>query len=216
MSIPERFHAWALIRGMDRYEAMVAQRKARLFEGIGGTVVEIGPGAGPNLRYCTGARRWIGIEPNPYLHAVLRGQIQRLGIEGEVLQGEAEAVPLPDRSADAVIATLVLCSVADPSAVLREVRRVLRPGGTFYFFEHVAAPAGSVLRGIQRMVRPAWKLLTDNCHPDRETEELLRSARFGKVEVERFILSLAVVAPHIAGRAVALPEGPMVRTGDRP
>jgi ubiquinone/menaquinone biosynthesis C-methylase UbiE len=216
MSIPKRFHAWALTRGMDRYEAMVAQRKERLFEGIDGTVVEIGPGAGPNLRYCTGARRWIGVEPNTHLHAVLRGQIQRLGIEGELVLGEAEAVPLPDQSADAVIATLVLCSVADPSAVLREVRRLLRPGGTFYFFEHVAAPAGSVLRGIQRMVRPAWRLLTDNCHPDRETEEFVRSAGFGNVEVERFILSLAVVAPHIAGRAVAPPEDPGANAGDRP
>jgi SAM-dependent methyltransferase len=216
MSIPKRFHAWALTRGMDRYEAMVVQRKTRLFDGIGGTVVEIGPGAGPNLRYCTGALRWIGIEPNPYLHEVLRGQMQRLGVEGEVLQGKAEAVPLPDRIADAVIATLVLCSVADPSAVLREVRRLLRPGGTFYFFEHVAAPAGSVLRGIQRMVRPAWKLLTDNCHPDRETEDLIRRAGFGDVGVERFVLSVALVAPHIAGRAVALPEDSTVRAGDLP
>jgi SAM-dependent methyltransferase len=187
---------------MDRYEAMVASRKAKLFEGLGGTVVEIGPGAGSNMRYYARVRRWIGVEPNPYLHGTLQEQLGRLGLEGDVFRGEAESIPIPDESADAVIATLVLCSVVDPARVLEEILRVLRPGGTFYFFEHVAAPRGSVLRGIQRLVRPAWRCLADGCHPDRETEDYLRSAGFEVVEVERFVLKVALVAPHISGRAL--------------
>lgn len=214
MSLRKRFHAWALTSGMDRYEAMVASRKSRLFEGLQGTVVEIGPGAGPNLRYCAGVSRWIGIEPNPYLHKKLEDQLTRLGIEGEVLSGEASRIPLPDGTADTLIATLVLCSVAHPEEVLREVRRVLRPGGSFLFFEHVAAPPGSVLRGMQRLIRPAWKLMTDNCHPDRETERLIRSAGFTGVTVDRFVLSIAFVAPHIAGRAVRPADDPSQIAGD--
>jgi len=202
MMIAKRFHAWVLSRGMDRYEAMVADRKSRLFRGIEGTVVEIGPGAGPNLPYFARASRWIGIEPNPYLHALLEDRLEKTGLDGEILDGTAESIPLPDGSADAVIATLVLCSVAEPATAVREIQRVLRPGGMFYFFEHVAAPAGTVLRGIQRLVRPAWKKMADNCHPDRETEAYIRSAGFEEVEVERFVLSVAFVAPHISGRAV--------------
>lgn len=59
---------------------------------------------------------------------------------------------------------------------LGEVRRVLGPGGGFLFMEHVAAPKGSLLRGAQRLIRPAWKALGDRCRPDRETGSLIRAA----------------------------------------
>ena len=71
---------------------------------------------------------------------------------------------------DAVISTQVLCSVADPAKVLREIQRVLKPGGRFLFVEHVAAAPGTSLRHWQRLARPVSALLGDGCHPDRNLE----------------------------------------------
>jgi ubiquinone/menaquinone biosynthesis C-methylase UbiE len=110
-----------------------------------------------------------------------------------------------DESVDAVVCTIVLCSVRDLSATLGEIRRVLRPGGRFVFMEHVAAPRGTGLRRVQRLLRPVWQFLADGCTPDRETDAAIRAAGFSHVEIERFRLprEVSVLAgPHIAGEAV--------------
>jgi hypothetical protein len=117
---------------------------------------------------------------------------------------------LPDRSADAVVVTLVLCSVEDIRAALTEVRHLLRPGGRFVFLEHVAAPAGTRLRRAQGLVRPAWRVIAghviaDGCHPDGETWADVDGAGFAAVHYERFRMTvpppLAFVSPAIAGTA---------------
>jgi len=92
--------------------------------------------------------------------------------------------------------------VEDLGAALREIRRVLKPGGRFVFIEHVAAPAGSWRRRLQRWVRPVWRALGDGCHPDRETLQAIRAAGFARVEAEEFLAPVGLVAPHIAGFAV--------------
>ena len=128
------------------------------------------------------------------------------GLRLEVVPGVAEHLPLPDASADAVVSTLVLCWVASPSAVLAEVRRVLRPGGSFYFVEHVAAPEGTALRRLQRLLRGPWGLMADGCRPDRETVRAIEAAGFAEVRVERFEAPLGLIRPHAMGVAVRRPE----------
>ena len=120
--------------------------------------------------------RWIGVEPNPFFHDRLRARGERLRIDVDVRAATAEALPAADHSVDAVVSSLVLCSVRDPEATLREVRRVLRPGGRFVFVEHVAAAHGTGLRVAQRAVRPVWRALSDGCHPDRDTGRLIEAA----------------------------------------
>jgi ubiquinone/menaquinone biosynthesis C-methylase UbiE len=119
----------------------------------------------------------------------------------ELREGTAEALPAADASADAVVSTLVLCTVRDVPRALAEVRRVLRPGGRFVFVEHVLAPPRTRTRAVQRLVRPVWPLLADGCHPDRDIERAIRDAGFARVEVTRFRAPVPVIGPHVAGVA---------------
>lgn len=197
-----RFYAWRLAGGMRGYDELLAPRKRALLGGLSGTVVEIGPGAGPNLAYYAADIHWIGVEPNPYMRPYLVEAAARRGMAIEIVPGVAERIDLPDASADAVVCTLVLCSVADAASALREIRRVLRPGGRFVFIEHVAAPAGSRRRSIQRLITPCWSWLADGCHMDRETWRAIEQAGFATVQIEHFQMPIEPAAPHIAGTAV--------------
>jgi len=200
--IRKRLFAWLLDRCGGGHERQLAGRKRDLLGSLSGQVVEIGPGTGVNLGYYRADVRWLGVEPNPYMDGYLARAAERAGLAIEIRRGVAERLPLADETVDAVVATLVLCSVADPAAALAEARRVLRPGGRFVFLEHVAAPAGTSARRRQELIQPLWSFCADGCHPDRDSESLIRRAGFAEVEVERFDLGMPVVGPHIAGVAI--------------
>ena len=198
-----RWLAFVLGRSEGADARLYGSRKRALLSGLGPTVVEIGAGTGVNAPYYPAGTAWRVVEPNGYVPARLARAAEAHSLALDLHAGTAEALPFPDASADAVVSTLVLCSVADPAAALAEARRVLRPGGRFVFIEHVAAPRGSRLRRAQRALRTPWGLVADGCRPDRETEALVRGAGFARVEVERFRVRLGLVAPHIAGVATA-------------
>jgi ubiquinone/menaquinone biosynthesis C-methylase UbiE len=197
-----RIHAWVLANLGHRYERMVADRKRRLFAGLGGSVLEIGPGTGPNLSYYPAGIRWLGVEPNPHMVPYLQAAAGKAGLEVDLRSGTAEQLPAGDNSMDSIVSTLVLCSVADPERVLREVLRVLKPGGRFLFLEHVAAPPGTFLRRAQRLIGPLWKIIGDGCHPDRDTGPAIARAGFTEVTYDNFRLPLGPVATQIVGVAV--------------
>ncbi len=184
------------------YDANLAQCKRTLLGDLHGTVVEIGPGTGTNLAYYAPDVRWAGVEPNGYMHDALQTEAARLGMDIELHAGTVEALPFADASVDHVVSTLVLCSVPDQDRALREIRRVLRPGGRFVFIEHVAAPAGTGLHRLQNVIAPAWSLAADGCRPNRKTWESIPRAGLRMVELERFDLSTGPFGPHIAGYAV--------------
>lgn len=122
---------------------LLASRKSQLFAGLPDEIVELGTGVGANFRYLNEGTTVTAIEPNPHMHGGLRRKARQFGIDLRIVASGAEAIDLPDDSVDAVIRTLVLCTVENPSRVLAEVNRVLRPGGRFMFVEHVAAPRGN-------------------------------------------------------------------------
>ena len=199
----QRFFAW-LMQGMaQRYDRALGPRKRQLLGSLHGTVLEIGPGTGGSLAFLPPQARWIGLEPNPAMHEPLRRTADRLGVGIELRRGFAHDTGLEDRSVDAVISSLVLCSVRDVQLTLAELFRVLRPGGRLVFVEHVAAPRGTLLRRTQSLMRGPWRALFDNCHPDRETAEAIEAAGFVEVEVERFAgpLPIPVIRPHVMGSA---------------
>ena len=197
-----RIHAWCLAHCAARYERLVAEHKGALLGELHGDILEIGPGAGPNLDFYSPACRWVGVEPNPYMYPYLRKAAESRGLQIEIRSGLAEKLPAEDSSMDAVVSTLVLCSVDDPAATLGEVLRVLRPGGRFIFIEHVAAPPGTRLRQVQEIIRPLWKRIADGCHPNRETWDTIEKAGFDEVHYEHFRLPLGPVGPQIAGYAI--------------
>ncbi len=196
-----RFIAWFMARSDGTYDELVAGRKRALLEGLTGTLVEIGSGTGPNLRYLPGNVRVVGVEPNPFMHPHFLRAAGELGQRVNLVRGEAEALPFPDESVEAVLSTLVLCSVGGLERALGEIHRILKPGGKLIFMEHVGAPRGTWLRRLQRWVKPAWKAVGDGCEPDRETGESLKRAGFREIRMERFRVPLPLVSPHIAGVA---------------
>jgi ubiquinone/menaquinone biosynthesis C-methylase UbiE len=207
----KRFLPFLLAHCNSGYERLMAQRKRALLGNLSGNVLELGPGTGPNLGYYGEGVRWIGIEPNPYMHPYLRRQAARQGLSVELHGGKGERIEAEDESVDAVVTTLVFCSVQDAAQTLREILRVLKPGGRFVFIEHVAARRGTALRRAQQLLRPVWNWIADGCCPDRETWVAVERAGFARVDYEHFRVAVPIVGPHIAGVAVkqdgSLPTG---------
>lgn len=198
----KRLQASILAHGSERYERLVAPWKRRYFGSLEGRVLEIGAGAGANLDHLRRSVDYVALEPNPYAREFLEMRLRAKGMKGEVWSGAAERLPFEDASFDGVFCSLVLCTVHDLPKTLREVLRVLRPGGRFAFVEHVGAASGSGRRAVQRALRPLWKVLADGCHPDRDTAAAIRAAGFAGVEIEQARLPIPVVGPHIAGVAI--------------
>lgn len=195
--------AWLMKRLEGADDADYRWHKRALFADLAGTVVEIGPGTGVNLAYLPRDIALTAIEPSLAMRRYLAERATELGRSLTLLDGTAERIPLPTASVDAVVCTLVLCSVADPAATLAEVRRVLKPGGRFLFIEHVAAPCGSWQRRVQWLARPCYACCLDGCHTDRETWRSIADAGFAQVQLAHFRTHPGVTAPHIVGVATA-------------
>lgn len=158
-------------------------------------MLEIGSGTGANFRFVSRGSQLLALEPNEAMHQRLFTNAQRSGVELQLLKASAEAIPLPDDSVDTVIATLVHCTVQNPQRVLAEVRRVLRPGGTFRFVEHVAAHTASPRRWLQHIVAKPWAWLFEGCSTHRNTAQVLEAAGFNKLIFESRCLRLSVFIP---------------------
>jgi SAM-dependent methyltransferase len=187
------------------YEREVAPDKAALLRDLAGTVLEIGPGTGANLEHLPAGVSWIGIEPNEHMHPLLRAKAEALGLAVDLRRLGAEGLPAEAGSVDAVLSTLVLCSVPDPAGVLAEIRRVLRPGGRFVFWEHVGAAPGSGLRALQHALTPFQRFFADGCRANRDLGADIRAAGFADVQLEEFRVPKGVappwIRPHVRGFA---------------
>jgi SAM-dependent methyltransferase len=122
------------------------------------------------------------------MHPLLQRKAEALGIELDLRGLAGEQLDLADASVDFVFSSLVLCTVDSPTRVLSEVRRVLKPGGRFACIEHVEAPSGSAINGLQGVLRRPWKWLFEGCDLCRDTGATLRSSGFQHVEVKPIVL----------------------------
>jgi ubiquinone/menaquinone biosynthesis C-methylase UbiE len=180
--------------------------RRRVLEGLRGTVVEIGAGHGLNFSlYPAEVSEVVAIEPEPTLRSHAETAAESATVPIRVLAGVADGLPLEDESADAVVASLVLCSVPDQQRALAEIRRVLRPDGELRFYEHViphCQPKRLLLQVIDRS--GLWPALAGGCHPARDTTEAIMRAGFEIEEIERFGFSaqrFQPLIPHILGVA---------------
>jgi SAM-dependent methyltransferase len=169
-------------------ERSLRQHKRRVFADLPPAVVELGSGVGANLRYLRPGSTLIAVEPNAAMHRRLRAAAERHDVRLDLRERLAESTGLPGDSADCVISSLVLCTVADPAGVLTEIRRILRPGGTFRFVEHVAAPSGTPTRAVQRAVRRPWAWTFEGCSCERDLAALIRAAGFTRTDLQPYRL----------------------------
>ncbi|MBD3892538.1 class I SAM-dependent methyltransferase [Hydrogenophaga sp.] len=158
---------------------MIARMRAQVVPLAHGRVLEVGIGTGLNLPHYDRSRvqRITGIDPGLEMQPRARRRIKAAGIEVELLGLSAELIPRPDASFDSVVLTYTLCSIPDPLAALREMRRVLAPGGVLLFCEHGRAPDAYVARWQDRL-QPLWGRLAGGCHLNRDVPALLHAAGF--------------------------------------
>ncbi|MGW1340192.1 class I SAM-dependent methyltransferase [Kribbella sp. NPDC002412] len=184
-------------------EQGAAGHRKSLLAGLAGRVVEVGAGDGGNFAYYpTDVHALVAVEPEPYLRAKADHQALVAPVPVEVVNGTADRLPLADGSVDAVVTSLVLCSVPDQSVALAEAFRVLRPGGELRFYEHVAAEPGTGLDRFQRMADATiWAWFSGGCHVHRNTAAAIRSAGFTIQDLDRFRFGPNPASPHILGRA---------------
>jgi len=170
----------------------IRDRRRRMLDDARGLVLDLGTGTGANLPYYPPEARVIAVEPDPHMVRRLRRALRQARARVHVVRARGEALPFPAGRFDLVVATLVFCSVGDPDACLREVRRVLRSGGRLLFCEHVRASSSFWAR-VQDALTPAWKRVAGGCHPNRDTLQALERAGFRIASCERFALGLSLI-----------------------
>jgi ubiquinone/menaquinone biosynthesis C-methylase UbiE len=182
-----------------------AEHRDEMLAGLEGRVIEVGAGTGLNFRhYPDGVTEVLAVEPEPLLRRMATEEAARSRVSIEVVDGVADALPAEDQSFDAGIASLVLCSVADPDAALAELFRLIRPGGELRFLEHVRAESSGFVR-FQRAVDVLHPRIGGGCHTSRDTLGAIEQAGFVVETIRRFRFTPCfldqAIAPHIVGRA---------------
>jgi ubiquinone/menaquinone biosynthesis C-methylase UbiE len=144
-----------------------------------GEVFELGCGGGINQRLYDPARvtGFTGLDPSAKLLDYAREAAAAKGWTADIRQGYGEAIPFADASFDTVVCTFTLCSVDDQARTLAELRRILKPGGTFLYAEHGRSPDAKVARRQER-IDPAWKRVFGNCHLSRPVTSAIERAGF--------------------------------------
>ena len=144
-----------------------------------GIVLEIGIGSGLNLPfYSEQVSRIYGVEPSPELEKLARKRSVDKTMQVEFFSQSAEqSIPVPDQSVDTVVITWTLCSIADPTRALQQMKRTLKPSGRLIFVEHGRAPDPGVAAWQDRLT-PIWKRIGGGCHLNRKIDDLLLNAGF--------------------------------------
>jgi ubiquinone/menaquinone biosynthesis C-methylase UbiE len=194
-----RFYAW-LAPLEDR--TGVAEHRRDLVAGLRGRVLEVGVGTGLSFRhYPPEVEHLLAVEPEPTMRGNAAKAAREVPLDIELVDGTADALQAADASVDAVVVSQVLCSVPDQADALKELRRVLRPGGELRFYEHVVSP-NEAGRYVQRALdATAWPRALGGCHVGRDTAASIRAAGFEIRELRRFRMGPTPAAPHILGAA---------------
>lgn len=144
-----------------------------------GCVLEVGVGSGLNLPYYDARKvsKVIGLDPSPAMTRKAARKARSVRFDVQLINAPAERVPLASASIDTALVTYALCTIPETAAALREIRRVLKPGGRLVFCEHGLAPDANV-RKWQDRITPAWKRFAGGCHLNRDIPALIEQGGF--------------------------------------
>ena len=162
--------------------------RRRVCEGLHGTVVEIGFGSGLNVaHYPPTVTGVLAVEPADAGWKLARKRVDRAIAPVKRICLDGQSLPLPDESCDTALSTWTLCTIPDVEAALQELRRVLRPGGTFHFVEHGLAPKrDDKVQRLQHRLEPLQKSVFGGCHLTRRIPDLLTAAGLTIIELDTF------------------------------
>ncbi|OGO50063.1 MAG: hypothetical protein A2148_06090 [Chloroflexi bacterium RBG_16_68_14] len=206
MTVPqqEKGHRWFAAL-YDRIGGRAEQHfgktvRPRLMGEVRGRVLEIGAGTGASFAHYPPEAQVVATEPDPFMLERARRRLAELGASHiELHQAPAEQLPFENASFDHVVSSLVLCTVPDLPRALAEARRILKPEGTFRFWEHVRNDESRFWGGVQDVITPVWRWVGAGCHPNRRTQQAIEEAGFRIEWVER--VRLAPGTPGIYGVA---------------
>ena len=190
-------------RFTDRYERRILGAEREKIVGKAcGEVLEIAAGTGRNLSYYTRqVSHLTAVEPDPFMRRRAEARGASLPFPIRWSPAVAEELPFEREKFDSVVVTLAFCTFNQPVVAAREIRRVLKPSGRFYFIEHVRS--GRPGRGrLQDLIVPFWKLIAAGCRPNRNTCPLLERGGFTLHRLETFDDGMLWVGPFVSGEAV--------------
>ncbi len=166
---------------------IISKYRQEVLADIKGEVLEIGFGTGLNLSYYPDdIYKIMTVDPNPGVHALAQKRIQSssITVEHQIISGES--LPMADNSFDSVVSTFTLCSIPKVEQALKEVYRVLKPGGKFFFLEHGLSKEAQI-QVWQNRLTPLQKVIGDGCHLNRNIRQLVEN-QFGNVTLDEFYL----------------------------
>jgi SAM-dependent methyltransferase len=183
----------------------MARRRRQLLASLSGRVIEVGAGLGTNFAYYPpDVDEVVALEPEPYLRNLAERAAKEAQVRIRVLDAPAEELPVENDSFAAAVASLVLCSVADPAQAVRELYRVIRPGGELRFNEHVRSSSTRVARVQETADHLGWPRVSGGCHLARTTEAHMLAAGFQIEQLDRYSFGIPPLdpkKPHVIGVA---------------
>jgi ubiquinone/menaquinone biosynthesis C-methylase UbiE len=203
------FGGWLFAAIYDRMLAGVEKaglrdRRALLLQSARGKVLEIGAGTGANLPlYGPSVEALTVTEPEPAMARRLAKRLREQSRNVDLIEAGAERLPLPDGQFDTVVSTLVLCTVADPPRALREIWRVLKPGGQLLFIEHVRSEEPRLAKWQDRL-NGINRIVAHGCNCNRATLDAIEQAGFTLRSLDKGQLAKAppFVRPLVIGAAI--------------
>ena len=190
----------------DAEEKCLHDWRASLLQELSGDVLEIGCGTGANLPfYPSTVQHLVLVEPDKNMRQKLTQKISDYpNLHITQLDYRGDVIPMPDKCFDAVVSTLVLCTVKDPHKILAEIYRILKPQAKLVFIEHVAAVNNPARLKWQKRLNPFWKIISCGCHLTRSTEKNLVDAGFQIEAITRESMRGVppIVRPSIRGIAI--------------